>query len=108
MPPASALVIAALFRPLRRRLQALIDRRFYRSKYDAARIAASFSSTLRSEVDLDQLREQLIAVVQEAMQPTSVSLWLRQPNRTETPSLQTGNPFLEKAGVHEETARDGV
>ncbi len=82
---ASTLVIAALFQTLRQRTQKIIDRRFYRSKYDAAKIIANFSSTLRSEVDLDMLRDHLVAVVQETMQPTHVSLWLHKPEQQRQP-----------------------
>ncbi|WIG58155.1 MAG: hypothetical protein OJF49_000900 [Ktedonobacterales bacterium] len=72
----STLVIAALFQPLRRRLQNTIDRRFYRSKYNAANTLEVFSGTLRQAVDLDEICEQMVAVVRETLQPTQVSLWL--------------------------------
>jgi hypothetical protein len=78
---ASTFLIGGLFKPLYDRTKALIDRRFYRGKYDAARTVAAFSATIRDEVDLDQLGSKLIAVVQETMQPSHVSLWLCPPKR---------------------------
>jgi len=95
----STLAIAALFSPLRRRIQDAIDRRFFRKKYDAQRVLAAFGVTARDETDLDALTAELVRVVQETMQPEQVSVWLRRPGGS--PAVGSAGAPIRQGVMHE-------
>jgi WD40 repeat protein len=101
---ASSLLVGFLFQPVHDRTHALIDRRFYRRKYDAARTVAAFSATIRDEVDLNQLCSKLVEVVEETMQPAHVSLWLRPPEHVEI----THEALLDEWGQLKEWIREDL
>jgi hypothetical protein len=92
----STVAIAALFGPVRSRLQEFVDRRFYRSRYDASQVMASFSDAVRDEVDIPALSRKLVAAVEETVQPSHVSIWLRFPRRQE--SLD-GASLRDRSGI---------
>jgi hypothetical protein len=90
---ASTLAIAVLFNPMRRRIQAAIDKRFYRRKYDAAKVLAAFGATARDETDLERLAGAMLRVVDETMQPEYIALWLPPPGWKSNPRQDKHDGF---------------
>ncbi|HEY9087258.1 MAG TPA: hypothetical protein VIO36_03755 [Anaerolineaceae bacterium] len=105
---SSTLLTASLFSPLRSRLQYIIDRRFYRNKYNASRALEAFGATVRDEVDLNRMSESLVQVIKETIQPESISLWLNTPARSapeerQPPQVQA---FVKNLGISWDDLRD--
>ena len=98
----ATLAVAAAFQPLRRRVQAVVDRRFNRRRYNAARIIEGFATRLRDQVDLDALHSELLAVVDQTMQPTQASLWLRSQTISTTAAGPSGDrwPTNDRRWLH--------
>jgi hypothetical protein len=99
---ASTLVVAALFQPLRRAIQRTVDRRFNRRRYDAVQTIETFSARLRQQIDLDTLTAQLLAVVDQTMEPTRVALWLRPPNHDTKRSMLPSPATARSAAVDQQ------
>jgi hypothetical protein len=103
----STLVVAGLFLPMRRRIQSVIDQRFYRRKYDAQKMLAAFSDILRQQVDPTQLREQVLTVVQETLQPEQAWLWLRESHAPPQHAAPVVEPVVEPVSQIQTTASQG-
>lgn len=105
---AATLAVAALFRPVRRRVQDIVDRRFYRSKYDAARTLNAFTAAARNEVDLDRLTGALVAVVNETIQPAHIALWVRDGVASGEPAVAKPERKSFRAADDRALATDGA